>query len=203
MGRANFDVLYPKTGQKLMKISLRGYPQFHFTIGGGGGNPSRLFVEEAPGAVLKKETTGALEINDVLHYLHGWARRLPDEIEAEKGSDQDLERLLARLESEIEEHVPNPDAHFAPREIADLRTRLESLGQRFEQMQKENSITKTELAELKRLITQSSKDLPALPKATWYRAAVSKIVTVLRKIVGTKEGREFIASAAKKLIGIE
>jgi len=203
LGRANFDFTFPKTGRTLVKIRMIQYPEYRFEIGESSSSPLRLYANEYPGDVLKEETHAGLDLDTMLDRLEDWDYRLLEELSVRQQDHSDFEGLLKRLEKEIDENVENPESQFSGIEIQELREKLNNLSTRFEELQKRNEITEAELAELKKQLELSSGNLPDLPKGVWYRASMNRIVTTMRKIVMSKEGREILSSAVKKLIGLE
>jgi hypothetical protein len=69
-------------------------------------------------------------------------------------------------------------------------------------MEEKHLITEKELKELKQVVGDARKDLPIMSKGVWYRTAGGKLWEVMKKAAGTNEGRQVLADAAKRLLGL-
>lgn len=202
LGLNNFDVRFPSSGKIIVEIFFKPQNEYQFKVMDVGGNPHRVSTEEIPGDFLKSEVKGGLSFSDIPGQVLTWADNVSAEIKALGKREDKFDDLAAQVNAFINEHVSDPESRFSQQEIAEIRTRLDELEKRFERLQQENQITENELIKLKGQVVKASEEVPILPKGIWYKLSLNRMFGTLKEIAKSKEGRELLKEAVKKLIGL-
>lgn len=202
LGVSNFDVKFPSEGKVLVDIVFKPCPDYQIIVKDLGGLPHKVCTEEKPGNFLKMEVHGGLGFQEVPGRVSSWTENVNAEIRAIGKREQGLEDLSSQIEEMVKEHVENPHSKFTSDELNEIRERLQDLEKRFEDLEKGNKISLNELTKLKGHVIQASEDAPAMQKGIWYKLSLNRIFGALKEIAKSKEGREVLKEAVKKLIGL-
>ena len=201
-GLANFEADFPYKGKYIIIIAFKPYPDYKFIVHDVGGNPHRVAIEESPGDFLKFEVNGGLGFESISIRIASWTENIKMEIQSHGVRDKNLDEITSQIDQLVNQHVDKPERKFDQSEITDLENRLQKLEARFEGLLEDNKITKNELVKLKGQIVQASEDIPKFSKGVWYRLSLNKIVGTLKEIIKSKEGRDILKEAIKKMIGL-
>lgn len=202
LGLASFEATFPSSGKIIVEIIFKPHSEYRITIHDIGGNPHRVSAVEIPGEFLKSQTHGGLGFQDIASRVAIWTESIETEIRSLGKRDTTLDDITAQIDQLVNENITNPEHRFDADEIERILSRLDDLERRFQLLQQEKKITENELTKLKGHIVKASEDVPILPKGIWYRLSLNRILGTLKEIAKSKEGRELLKEAVKKLVGL-
>ncbi|MEW7986512.1 MAG: hypothetical protein AB2810_15905 [Candidatus Thiodiazotropha endolucinida] len=202
-GLESFDVTFPNTNQILLKAVFLPDPQYKLTIKDNGGLPRTVASYEAPGEHLNEEVYGGTPLSNIPERLEFWTMNLSRELRSAGAPPDNIREITEQLEELITENVVEPEKRFSSEEIEQLKERLANLEHRFAELESAGIISGVENSQLNGEIKQASKDLSVLTKGIWYRISLTKILRALKGVLTSKEAREIMKEAAKKLIGLD
>jgi hypothetical protein len=81
-----------------------------------------------------------------------------------------------------------------------MYAQLDSLLEKFEQLERQSAITTEELESVKREIKNMREDLNYFSKGVWYRTAGNKILNLVSRFTNTKDGRSLVSEPVKGLL---
>ena len=201
-GVHNFSVIFSEK-KELLRISFIPEPNYKLIIVDNGGNPLTVASYESPGQNLKMEIVGGLPLIEIPKRIISWTDRLYFELRASGQPPDDLGELSEQIEELISENIEDPERYFESYETLEIRQRLARIEQKFSELEKRGLFSTKEIETLNNTIEQASRDVPVLRKKVWYRLFLNKIMGTVKSIAKSKEGRELIKEAAKKLLGLE
>lgn len=183
---------------ELATISFLPKPEFQFKFGQSG---SQFISEESPGLTyLTPEKFSRKDITGVLHALREWTDRLYEEYKHSNPLLDEFQALREMLEAKFQEHENDLDLHFSADELVVLRTRLEQLDKRLETLTDRTDEMDQKLATAHEEIERLKADAANVPRGIWYRMASNKVVSIIKGVVTSKEGKAFALEAAKKFL---
>ncbi|UEX77721.1 hypothetical protein [Sediminicurvatus halobius] len=197
-----FDITFPDKGKVLLRVVFRPEKQYEIMIEDIGGLPHRVASTEKPGEHLSEEIYGDLGFGQIPDRMYHWIENLAGEIRASGARPDGIGELAEQLEEFISEHIEEPNEKFSDQEISDLVERLERLEQRFSELEESGLFTAAQKANIATKIEEAAEDLPHLRKGVWYHVALNKILTAVKAALSSKEAREIMKEAAKKLVGL-
>lgn len=199
-GLVGFEVKFPDSGNPLVSISFLGLKGQSFKIGPS--SQTAVFVNCSPG-VYKTEDTAVFEsFDEAVECIQPWARRIYDDLRVRTPDLSEFESFRQTLDAHLKNTAVDEQAPFTEAEVSDLGAKLSALEQRLGEMEEKHLITEKELRELRQVVGDAKKDLPVMSKGVWYRTAGGKLWEVMKKAASTSEGRQLLADAAKKLLGM-
>nr|MDH4482212.1 hypothetical protein [Rhodoferax sp.] len=77
---------------------------------------------------------------------------------------------------------------------------LDSFTERMKKLEEEHSITQAQLNELVSVIEGIKSNAESLPKGIWAGLTKNRMVSILKKIAISPEGRKFALEAAEKFL---
>lgn len=196
---ADFDVKFDEDDE-LLRIVFRYDKNYFLAITED--YKRQLYSQESPGEHRKLERYALSDHGEIPTRIGAWSKNVRDELRSTIPVYGDLDELKETLEAFIKGNVKDPDSTFTPSEADILRQKLDELSARFEEMQQRNQLTEQELNKLNQEIASIKVNLSSYPKGTWYKTAANKLWTTANKIVTSKESRQLLADAAKKMLGL-
>lgn len=185
----------------LLKITFRHNTAYVLTLSKGGSNSCMVFV--SPGAHETQEHIPIENASKVPAQVLAWTRNIRDELRTVMPVYSELEELRETIERHVMEHVENPHQNFSQEESDALRTKLDDLMIKFQEMQERHELTQQEVNRLNEEISSIKVNLGGYPKGTWYKTAANKLWLAVGKVGTSKESREVLAKAAQKLLGLD
>jgi hypothetical protein len=200
-GLVGFDVKFPDGNDLLATIVFLARKDLSLVIGMSGSN--RVHVRCSPGEYKTEDYQAFGSFDECVACIQPWARRIYDDLRIRPVDMNELDTFRQSLDAHLKENVPNESARFTDTEIADLGGKLAALEERLQEMEAKHVLTEKELKELRQVLGDARKDLPTLSKGLWYRTAGGKVWEVMKKTASTAEGRQLLAEAAKKMLGLD
>ena len=213
-GLLGFNVSFPET-EALVKIKFAGDQASFFYI-----STARNFnllmqktltsekpddileIYMSPGEYKTDDTFTRRTFDECVQLIQPWAKRIYDDLRAQGKDLTDHDVFRETLNSFINNEIKDEKSRFTTEEVQDFYAKLDELTSRLQEMEKNQEITKQELAKLEQALMNAKDDLPVMTKAMWYRTAASKVWDVMQKVTSTPEGRQIMAEGAKKLLGL-
>ncbi len=202
-GISSFDVKFPDIGNDVAVIIFLPRKKFHFVIGLTRGSTEHLYVRMNPGEFKSEDFIGSrVSFDGCLAEVLPWVQRISEELRVSIPNLSDLSEFRDALETHIKNSIKDEDSPFSDDEISEIDSKLSALEQRLNELEERHGLAELELAELRQAVSKARTDLTTYPKGIWYRTAGGKLWEVTKKVVASKEVREILTSAARKLLGL-
>lgn len=201
-GLASFDIKFPDDKNDVAVITFLPRSKFYFRIGISQGSQEHIYVRVCPGEYKSEDFQSMHSFESCLAQILPWIHRISEDLRVLLPDLSDLAQFREALEAHIKSAVADEDQPFSSTEIEEIDSKLSSLEQRLKELEERHVLAEQELAQLRQAVTQARSDLPAYPKGVWYRTAGGKLWEVMKKVGTSKEAREVLTAAAKKLLGI-
>lgn len=199
-GLVGFDVKFPDTFSVFVTITFVGVKGFSLKIGESGSNT--VYVTSSPGEYKVEDTYTFESFDDAIKCVQPWARRIYEDLRVRSPDLGEFAAFRQTLDAHLKSNIPDEQSLFTHIEVNDLTSKLSALEQRLAEMEERHVITEKELKDLSQVVSEARKDLLIMPKGVWYRTAGGKLWEVMKKTAGTNEGRQVLADAARKLLGL-
>lgn len=216
----DFKIQLDPSSDKYISISFLPYSQYIFEIiekdfaprGGillAMGNVQHksdigLATIESPGENKAKELTRYPSIDQCIQAIPRWGKRIGEELSAVVSVNEELLDFEQQFEKNLEDLVQsfsnNVGQPFLESEIQNVRSKLDSIFTKFEDLEKKHEITKQELETLREEFEKLKETLPRYPKGVWIQSTGHKLLDFCKSILKSKEGRDFILEAGKKML---
>lgn len=202
-GLSSFDVKFPDGKNEIVVITFLPRKKFFFSIGLSRGSAENLYVRMNPGEFKSEDfLTARTSFESCLAEILPWVQRISEELRVSIPNLSDLSEFRDALEKHIQNSIENEEALFSDEEISEIDSKLSSLEQRLNELEERHGLAEMELAELRQAVSVARTDLTVYPKGIWYRTAGGKLWEVMKKVGTSKEAREVLTSAARKLLGL-
>lgn len=199
-GLVGFDVKFPDSPTSLVNITFLGAKGAALRMSES--SQEKVYVTCSPGEFKSEDKYVVDTFDQAVESIQPWARRIHEDLRVRATDFGELSNFRQTLDAHLKQNVPDEQALFSDAEVNDLDVKLSALEQRLAEMEAKHIITEKELRDLKHVVTEARKDLPAMSKGMWYRTAGGKLWEVMKKAASTNEGRQVLADAAKKLLGL-
>lgn len=209
----DFDVKFPDDSNVYVEIKFRHDPSYFFAVteevesqSGVVGlinqfdRKKKPHKKESPGDFKAVEWRAHDDFNEALSRIDVWCKNLNEELRARTPALKEIERLRAQFEEQFSEEVPDPDGHFNSEELASLAQKFDQLQEKLKSLEEQHQITKQELESALEDIKSIKENAANLPKGLWAKVTKNRMVTLIGRIVSSKEGRKFMFEAAEKLL---
>ena len=210
---ADFDVEFPDQGDYYVSVTFRHNTKYFFRISEGSTSFSATAVltsgaerktkpitHESPGDFKAKQSQSFETFDECIHRISSWCSNLRTELRASSPELQELRQLQEDLERSFQQHIEDPESHFSNEELERVYKSLDSLAERVKQLEEEHSITKAQLNELVAGLEGIRSNAAFLPKGMWAGLTKNRMVSILKKIAMSPEGRKFALEAANKFL---
>lgn len=197
---ADFDVTFGRENQDLLLVVFRHDTRWSFGLSGSySGNWS---LTESPGNHRTTEVSTPKSLDDIPDLLLKWIRNVRDELRTSLPIYSELDELRRALDEHVTQHVSNPEQPFNREEAAELKSKLDDLMARLQQMEEKNQLTEQEVKRLNQEITSLKTNVDSYPKGTWYKTAASKLWATVTSVVSSPEGRKVLTQASQRALGL-
>lgn len=213
----DFDIQFPDNSSVLAEITFKALPKYSFTIdetdpdGVGGILGAALVAKrntqkvirtiEKPGEYKNNEDRTHGDINSAINRVSGWVCNIREDLIHSKSTIRaTIDELTENFQKTIDESIDNPSSYFEENEIDNLRQKLDELQARVSELESKFNISSEETIKIQKVIDKSKSDLEIYPRGVWYKTAGTKIIKIMKEVLGTKEGREILSDIAKKLL---
>lgn len=199
-GGSNYEVIFPDSPPLLVQITFLADRSFHFRIYDDAMSPGKIKTAESPGEIKISDERRDLLMKTAIERIDKWSLRIRQDLSSQgikiKNPDDDIL-------SQIDEYVrslESPGEGFESSEVEGLKAQLSELQDKFEDLLRRSVINENELRNIKQQINGAKEDLSKFTKEAWYKTSFRKVASASMKILKTKETREIIAAAVKKLL---
>lgn len=200
---SSFDIRFPDGKNEIVEIRFLPKKQFFLAIGLGRGSTENLYVRMSPGVFKSEDFLGGrAKFEDCLAEIYLWTERVSEDLRVSIPDLSDLSEFRDALEEHIQNSILDEDLPFSSDEALEIDSKLAGLEQRLQELEERHLLAEQELAELRKAVSVARADLPIYPKGIWYRTAGGKLWEVMKKVGTSKEAREILASATRKLLGL-
>lgn len=199
-GRSAFVAEFPDKGDVLFRIIFSADTRYYFSYSERNANG---YLAMSPGRHRVSEVESCPSVDEAQVYIDEWAVRIRQELTSIGRIRNSADDVVEVIDAFVKGKLEDPDSRFSSDEIEQLRERLSSLERRFEELLEKSEISKSEFLSVKKSIDVASSDVEVFTKVVWYKTAMSKVFSTVKSIAQSKEGRDVIASAAKKMLGLD
>lgn len=199
-GLGAYKVDFPDKGTTLFKITFLPDEKYFLELSS---DRASIWLRMSP---AEFKTSGAVSfdaIDDAVGYIGAWAATVGEELMARARKRVSIDEIVESIDLYINEKVSAADSGFEHQEIETLKARLSSLEERFKEFLDRDEITRQEYQSVKAAIDTASNDVSIYSKKVWYKTAMTKVLSTVKSIVVSKEGRELMLSAAKKTLSLD
>lgn len=212
----DFDSQFPDDSTVLAQITFKALPKYTFVLdetysGGsigsalavmGQGNAKRVIrTIEKPGTYKNHETRTHEDIDSAISRISDWVRSIRDDLINSRATLRStIDELTENFQKSIDENIDDPESYFENHEEDAIKSKLDELHKRVSELEEKLGFTPEETKKIEKTIEKSKADLKVYPKGVWYKTAGTKLLTVMKGILKSKEGREILTDLAKKLL---
>lgn len=210
---SDFDVVFPEKDEVYVKVTFRPEPQFIFKISEGRHRSDDLIgtitalsaklmpsTFEVPGDFKTSNYRSHESFDDCISRISIWCSNIHAELKARVPVMNEFDELKKKLEEHINFHFENAEKRFSTAEIDDLSNKLNELYDKFAELQEQYALTEEELKEVKSELNELKSLAKDYSKGMWSKVAKSRVVSVITKIVTSKESRGLLVEGIKKFL---
>ncbi|GAB3041860.1 hypothetical protein GCM10027285_29430 [Oleiagrimonas citrea] len=212
----DFDSQFPDNSTVLARITFKALPKYTFvldetystgSIGAtlavmGQGNAKKIIrTIEKPGTYKNNETRKHEDIDSAISRVSDWVRSIRDDLINSRATlCSTIDELTDNFQKSIDENIDDPESYFESHEEDAIKSKLDELHKRVSELEEKLGFTPEETRKIEKAIEKGKSDLKVYPKGVWYKTAGTKLLTVMKGILKSKEGREILTDLAKKLL---
>ncbi|GBG14645.1 uncharacterized protein NMK_2244 [Novimethylophilus kurashikiensis] len=199
---SSFSLQFVEDSNPFLTIAFIPEKKFSYSISEPAGYNSNGYIsDEAPGVHIETgERYKHENLSAALKAIGPWIERILEDYRSKNPVIDEFEAFRKALCEQINEHIHDKDSHFTENEAEALRTRLDELNEKLKQIWEKSEITAQKLKEAEQEIERIKNDIAIFPKGVWYQVAGSKLVSAVKKVMGSAEGRQFALETAKKFL---
>jgi predicted RNase H-like nuclease (RuvC/YqgF family) len=202
----DFDSQFPDDSTVLAQITFKALPKYTFVLdevypGGsigsalaviGQGDTKKVIrTSEQPGTYKNHESRTHEDIDSAISRISDWVRSIREDLINSRATLRStIDELTEKFQQSIDENIDD-DA---------IKSKLDELHQRVSELEEKLGFTPEETKKIEKVIEKSKSDLKLYPKGVWYKTAGTKLLTVMKGILKSKEGREILSDLARKLL---
>lgn len=212
----DFDTLFPDDSTVLAQITFRALPKYTFVLDetysrgsissalavmGQGDAKKVIRTVEKPGTYKNHESRTHDDIASAISRISDWVRSIRDDLINSRATLRStIDELTENFQKSIDENISDPESYFEADEEDAIKSKLDELHQRVSELEEKFGFAPEETKKIERAIEKSKSDLKMYPKGVWYKTAGTKLLTIMKGILKSKEGREILSDLAKKLL---
>lgn len=156
---------------------------------------------ESPGEYKNHDSRTHETIDSAIRRISEWVGNIREDLVHSKTTGPTaVDDFTKAFQDRIDESVTDPESYFDEHEVDEINKKLDELQTRVLELEEKLNISPEETKRVEKAIEKSKSDLHVYPKGVWYKTSGTKIIKILKAILKTKEGREFISEMAKKLL---
>ncbi|MFZ2302737.1 MAG: hypothetical protein WAW10_12825 [Gallionella sp.] len=208
----DFDVKFPVSGDKLAFISFAHNTKYYFIIHEG----SKLkgiaaitaatkdsvvpITTECPGNYKTIEEHYHESFDSCVYRISNWCKNIREDLRTNSPVFKEIDDLKQQFEEHIKAHIENPEDPISISEAAAISARFDTLYAKFEELKERHEITEAQLRDVKKDFEIIKGNASEYPKGLWANLTASRLVSLLKKIATSPEGRKLMFEGAKKLL---
>jgi hypothetical protein len=208
---ADFNVEFPESGKKLAVITFAHNKKYYFMIHEGpeGKGLAALasmdsntvpITTECPGDYKTVEEHQHKSFNDCVRRISYWCKNIRDDLRTSMPAFKEIDDLKRQFEEHIKDHLENPEEPISAIEAEAISARFDALYQKFEELKEKHEITAAQLKDIQKDFEIIKSNASLYPKGLWANLTSSRLVSLLKKIAISPEGRKLMYEGAKKLL---
>lgn len=212
--REDFTVVFPDNGNTLVNVTFSAKPEYTFRIYESSGvinfaNISRnadvtprTICQMSPGQYKNVEQKSYDDLDSVIATISHWLGYIKEDLINLKFNDTStIDEFTQNFQRKIDETIDEPDSYFTEAEANVLKEKLDELKRRIEELEARDEISNNDKKQFDSAINKTKSDLDIYPKGIWYKIAGNKIISLIKAVLKTQEGRQALFEVAKKLLG--
>jgi hypothetical protein len=200
-GAGNFNITHHDGDSLWVEITFLPNPAFKFKISRSGEYENPFRIRETPGReYVLEEARDTKSIDFCTRILKEWVLRVKEEVFDSNPLNREIQLLRSDIETRIAALGKEQEDFFTNSEANVLKASLKEFAGRLDELVAQNKELKADIERLKEGVEDLSEATFQVNKATWYRMAGSKLLSATKSIFGSKEAREFVLEAAKKVL---
>lgn len=196
---ADFNVSMGDSDSNLLFVEFDINREYFLLVG----DSNDLFVRMSPGAHRATDVIALTGLDSVPMYVKQWVKNVYSEMRATLPAVAEIDELKKALDAHLASHAADPSEHFSVAEASEMQAKLDAVVVELERLKERDEITQKQLDTLTKEMERLKDELAYFPKRTWYRAAGTKLWSVLGGIAKSKEGQKLAADLARKAIGLD
>lgn len=212
----DFDSVFPNDSTVLAQITFKALPKYTFVLdetnsngplssmlAGMGQGDARKVIRtiEKPGAYKNCESRTHENIDSAIRRVSDWVSSIRNDlIDSRAALRSTMDDLTENFQKSIDENINDPESYFESDEEDAIKLKLDELHKRISDLEEKLNLTTEDTKKIEKVIEKSKSDLKVYPKGVWYKTVGTKLLTVMKGILKSKEGREILSDIAKKLL---
>lgn len=209
---ADFDVQFPDSGNALALISFAHSKKYYFKIHEGSKfrgiaaltAPHKdeivPITTESPGDYKSVEQHYHDSFESCVYRISSWCKNIRDDLRVTTPIFKEIDDLKQQFEEHIKDHIENPEEPISSSEIEAISARFDALYAKFEELKEKHEITEAQLQGIQKDFKIIKDNASIYPKGLWANLTTNRLVSLLKKIAISPEGRKLMYEGAKKLL---
>lgn len=200
-GASNFAVDFDDGDPIWVSITFIPNKNFYFSVTQASLNTGLYMSRAAPGVqLLRPDTIMSQTFDGCIAKIPAWIHRIKEEVIDANPLNRELQEVRRQLEEKIDILGERQDDFFTREEANQLADRLNEFSDQLETLVSANAELNDVVSGLRMKIDELVAATKEINKGTWLRMAGSRLLGTAKAIIGSKEGREFVLEAAKKVL---
>jgi polyhydroxyalkanoate synthesis regulator phasin len=199
-GLENFTVEFPTSGEQLLNIKFIPETRFSFQLD----LPDKdgdYFSWETPAIeFVKRKPFISKSMEEAATRLENWAERVREEVISANPFSRELASFKQLIDRQLSEMQGQLDDFFSQEEAAELASRLEAFESRLSDLESKNTDLDAAVQALHKTVADLQGALSTVNRGTWLRMSAGRLLSGLKSVAMSKEGRELALEAAKKIL---
>ena len=210
----DFDITFPDSGHVLALITFAHNSKYFFRISEEfkgsaitafaasmhGDKERTPATVECPGDYKMEETHFLKSIDDCVSRISTWCRNIQDDLRMRNPVFREIDELKAQFDAHIEEHISNPEEPISSAEVEAIAARFDDLYAKFEELKVRHEITEAQLRDIRKDFGIIKSNANQYPKGLWAKLTSSRLISLLKKVAMSSEGRKLMYEGAKQLL---
>ncbi len=210
---ADFNVKFPESGNELAVILFAHNEKYYFFIreGSEGNQVFALtaaltdrkvvpITTECPGDYKTVEVHQHKSFDNCIYRISRWCENIRDDLRANTPAFKEIDDIKKQFEEHLKDHIQNPEELFSAVEAEALSARFDELYKRFEELEDRHEITEAQLRDIQKEFEIIKGGTSQYPQGLWASLTSSRLVSLLKRMAMSPEGRKLMYEGAKKLL---
>lgn len=212
--REDFTLVFPDNGNTLVHVTFSAKPKYTFRIYESSGVinfininknadvASRTICQMSPGQYKNVEQKAYDDLDSAIATIPHWLGYIKEDLINLRFNDTSIiDDFTQSFQEKVDESIDEPDSYFTEEEANVLKEKLDDLKRRVEELEARDEISSNDKKQFDNAINKTKSDLDIFPKGMWYKTSGNKIISLIKSVLKTQEGRQALFEVAKKLLG--
>ncbi|ATM00191.1 hypothetical protein CK910_18280 [Aeromonas sp. CA23] len=156
----------------------------------------------SPGQYKNVEQKAYDDLDSAIATIPHWLGYIKEDLINLRFNDTSIiDDFTQSFQEKVDESIDEPDSYFTEEEANVLKEKLDDLKRRVEELEARDEISSNDKKQFDNAINKTKSDLDIFPKGMWYKTAGNKIISLIKSVLKTQEGRQALFEVAKKLLG--